>query len=45
MMHIFNAEVCYCEYCEYEFDNEWGSIYVNEDDDNSSVFYVREVEI
>ncbi len=42
MMNIFNADVCYDEYCEYEFDSsdEWKSICV---DENllSPIFYIK----
>ena len=43
MMHIFDAEVCYGEYCEHEFysSREWESIEIDEEDD-SPIFYVRE---
>ena len=45
MMSIFNAEVCYDEYCELEFDGnpDWKSISLDEDDD-SPVFYIRTYE-
>lgn len=49
MMNIFDPEVCYSEYCDYEFsDDEWESIYLGEDDDddnNLSLFYIRETEL
>lgn len=46
MMKIFNPEVCYSEYCEFEFsEDEWESVWLNEDDDNSPVFYIREIDL
>jgi hypothetical protein len=46
MMNIFDAETCYGEYCELEFDSsgEWDSIFLNDDDD-SSVFYIKPYDI
>jgi len=46
MMNIFNAEICYEEYCELEFDSsvEWESIYFNDDLD-SPTFYVKPYDI
>lgn len=51
MMHIFNTEVCYQEYCELEFDahyeNEWDSICLNEDDEGNiegPILYIMEAE-
>lgn len=45
MMNIFDAETCYGEYCEFEFDGnpEWESISLDEDD-NSPIFYIRTYE-
>lgn len=45
MMNIFDAETCYGEYCEFEFDGnpEWKSISLDEDD-NSPIFYIRTYE-
>jgi SH3-like domain-containing protein len=49
MLHIFNAETCYEEYCKLEFEetNGWTTICLNEDEDeyDSLVFYVRECDI
>jgi len=47
MMQIFDAETCYQEYCELEFDsNEWESISFDDDEDwDSPVFYIRPYEI
>lgn len=47
MLQIFNAEVCYGEYCEHEFSGnaEWEAIDINEEDDDSPIFYVREYEL
>jgi hypothetical protein len=45
MLNIFDAETCYSEYCEYEFEtSEWESILLNEVDDNSPVLYIRQYE-
>jgi hypothetical protein len=46
MMQIFDAETCYGEYCEFEFEeiNDWQSIDLNEEDADSPIFYVREYE-
>ena len=41
MMNIFNADVCYNEYCECEFNtNDWESIWVKEDD-NKPIFHIK----
>jgi hypothetical protein len=46
MMEIFDAETCYPEYCELEFNSdEWESVWINEEDDNSPIFYVKELEL
>jgi hypothetical protein len=46
MMNIFNAEVCYEEYCEIEFfsSNEWESICLDEDDEKSQIFFIRKLD-
>jgi len=44
MMNIFDAEVCYSEYCEYEFESgDWESIWVNDEDDTKPIFYLKEM--
>lgn len=46
MMEIFDTETCYSEYCELEFNSDkWESIWLNEENDNSPVFYVKELEL
>lgn len=48
MMQIFNAEVCYQEYCELEFDSgeEWESILLGDDEDlDAPVFYIKPYEL
>jgi hypothetical protein len=49
MLRIFDPDVCYQEYCECEFFQqityEWESIELNEEDDNSPMFFIRECEI
>jgi hypothetical protein len=50
MMNIFDAETCYGEYCEFEFEGnpDWESISLDDDDDddddNSPIFYIRTYE-
>jgi hypothetical protein len=56
MLQIFKAEVCYSEYCDFEFDgkNEWKDVSLtdNEDDtdnedevyEDSPTFFIRELE-
>lgn len=47
MLKIFDPDVCYSEYCEFEFDsgrNEWESISINGDDLDGPVLYIRESE-
>ena len=45
MLNIFNAESCYSEYCEYEFEmSEWESISLDEVDDNSPILYIKQYE-
>ena len=45
MMNIFNTEVCYPEYCEYEFESgEWESIWIDDFDDKKPIFYVKVIE-
>ncbi|GHB80129.1 hypothetical protein [Persicitalea jodogahamensis] len=43
MMKILNADVCYGEYCELEFEagNEWESIYFNNESWDLPFFYIR----
>ena len=47
MMNIFDAETCYDEYCEHEFfgNDEWESISVDEEDDNSPICFIRVYEV
>lgn len=41
MLNIFDPEVCYLEYCEYEFEmGDWKSICVD-DDNNKPIFYIK----
>ena len=45
MLNIFDAETCYGEYCEYEFEKiEWESISLDEEDDNIPVLYIKQYE-
>lgn len=43
MMHIFNADVCYGEYCELEFDTgkEWESICIDDESWDTPIFHIR----
>lgn len=43
MMKIFNADVCYEEYCELEFytSNEWKSIYLYKEIEEATIFHIR----
>ncbi len=43
MMKLFNADICYEEYCEFEFDagDEWESICLNDENLDASIFYIR----
>ena len=46
MMNIFDADVCYLEYCEYEFETgDWESICVEDEDDNKPIFHIKINEI
>ena len=46
MLNLFNADVCYLEYCEYEFDTgNWQSICVDDEDDSKPIFYIKINEI
>lgn len=47
MMKIFNAEVCYGEYCELEFDasNKWESICLDDENWDAPIFQIRANEI
>ena len=47
MMNIFNADVCYSEYCEHKFygSEEWESVSLDEEDMNAPVFYVKPFEM
>lgn len=46
MMNIFDADVCYLEYCEYEFEmGDWESICVDNEDDNKPIFHIKINEI
>ncbi|MES2702621.1 MAG: hypothetical protein V4649_08285 [Bacteroidota bacterium] len=45
MLEIFDADTCYQEYCEHEFERgEWKAITLD-DDDNSSVFFIKPYDI
>lgn len=43
MMRIFNPDVCYEKYCEFEFfdDDEWETICLDKDDPDSHMFFIR----
>lgn len=46
MLNIYNQEVCYAEYCEYEFEyGDWESVCVNDEDDLKPVFYIKKDEL
>jgi hypothetical protein len=49
MLDIFDADVCYEEYCEYEFSGEeWESVILGDDEDDSydgPFFYVKTYEV
>ncbi|MES2478482.1 MAG: DUF4365 domain-containing protein [Bacteroidota bacterium] len=47
MMQIFNADVCYGEYCELEFNTgkEWKSICIDDESWDAPFFYIRPYEI
>lgn len=47
MMKIFNADVCYGEYCELEFNDgiEWESICLDDESWDAPIFYIRPFEI
>lgn len=48
MMQVFNAEHCYEEYCELEFNGTegWEPIYLDDEEDSeSSVFYIRPLDL
>lgn len=47
MMKIFDADVCYDEYCELEFDigEKWESIYIDDEGCDAPIFYIRPYEI
>lgn len=48
MLNIFDPSVCYDEYCEFEFfgnqDYKWESISLDDENEDSPVFFVREYE-
>ncbi len=45
MLNIFDAETCYDEYCEHEFArNEWETISLDDENDNSPVLYIKQYE-
>jgi hypothetical protein len=46
MMNIFDADICYNEYCEHEFygNGEWESVSLDDDKDDCPVFYIRPYE-
>jgi len=48
MLKIFNADVCYQEYCEYEFEQPeiWESIVLDDNDENYNgpYFYIKSYE-
>jgi len=42
MMEIFNPEICYEEYCEFEFEfDEWESIMLDKKNHDSLFFYIK----
>lgn len=43
MLQIYNAVACYGEYCEHEFSEteDWECIELDEEKDNSPIFFVR----
>jgi hypothetical protein len=42
MMNLFNPDVCYSEYCEFEFENgEWETIREDNDDEDAPIFYIQ----
>lgn len=49
MLELFNPDVCYEEYCEHEFfgntTDRWESIEIDEEDNNSPMFFIRKYEI
>jgi hypothetical protein len=47
MLHIFDAETCYSEYCDFEFCEEydWESVLLDEEDDESPLFFFKECEM
>lgn len=45
MLKIFDPEICYDEYCDYEFEmSEWKSISIDEENDDSTFFYIKQYE-
>lgn len=46
MMQIFDAETCYQEYCEWEFNSkEWEYIFLSDDDSDGPMFYIKPYEL
>ena len=49
MLEIFDADTCYEEYCEHEFERSdvWESISLNDDDENfdGPIFFIKSYEI
>lgn|GEM_PF-2318489 len=44
MLQIFDAECCFLEYCEWEFESlEWSSIWIDEEDENLPIFYIKPI--
>lgn len=46
MLSIYDLEVCLSEYCEYTFfsSQEWESLCLNDEDSDSEVFFIKELE-
>ncbi|MFJ1434952.1 DUF4365 domain-containing protein [Capnocytophaga canimorsus] len=43
MMKIFDENVCYSEYCELEFNQNWEDICLKEEDYNTPYFYIKPI--
>jgi hypothetical protein len=46
MLWIYDSEVCFGEYCEYTFfsSQEWESLCLDDDDVDSEIFFIKELE-
>lgn len=46
MLWIYDSEVCFGEYCEHVFFNsqEWESLFLDDDDVDSEIFFIKELE-